>query len=112
MQRISLLAHEQPPMLLARTDRQVLLVKNAPRTLRREASYGCDAWLLPLHSLRAAGVRHDQSRVTLAFGLGGSTVCYNVEFALPAGSAADVAAFTRTIPSTPQTHSRAKAGST
>jgi hypothetical protein len=103
VQRISLLAHEQPPMLLARTDRQVLLVKNAPRTLRREASYGCDAWLLPLHSVRTAGVRHDQSRVILAFGLGASTVCYNVEFAIPTGSAEDVAAFARAIPSTPQT---------
>jgi hypothetical protein len=97
LQRLSLLEHALPPVLLARTDRQVLIVKHAPRTLRREASYGCDAWLLPLRTFADAEVRQGQPETTIVFGLGRSSVCYRVEVAVPASLTGDAAAFTRAI---------------
>ncbi len=95
--RFSLLAHEQPAALLARTDRQVLLVENAPRVLRRAASNGCDAWFMPVRSLSWAELRQGQSESTLAFGLGGAKACYTVEVAVPASLSQQAATFSRTI---------------
>ncbi len=97
LQRLTLLAHEQPAMLLARTDQQVLLVKNAPRALRRQTSYGCDAWIMPLRSLHSAEVRQGQPESTIVFGLGRSRVCYHVEFSIPASLTGEAAAFAREI---------------
>jgi hypothetical protein len=55
-QRLGIGAHEQPPALLVRTDRQILLVKETRRIVRRETTYGSDAWLMPLERLQTASI--------------------------------------------------------
>lgn len=59
-QRFSLGAHEQPPTVLVRTDRQMLLVKEVKRVIRGQTSYGTEAWLLPLERLQGARVVPDR----------------------------------------------------
>lgn len=53
-QRFSIGAHEQPPAVLVRTDRQILLVKEVKRVICGQTSYGTEAWLIPLQRLDAA----------------------------------------------------------
>ncbi len=61
-QRLGIGAHEQPPAVLVRTDRQILLVKEVRRIVRGQITYGSEAWLLPKARLQAArivsGQRH------------------------------------------------------
>jgi hypothetical protein len=59
-QRFSIGAHEQPPAVLVRTDRQMLLVKEVKRVIRGQTSYGTESWLLPLERLQEARVVSDR----------------------------------------------------
>jgi len=61
-------AHEQPPAVLVRTDRQLLLVKEARRIVRGQVTYGNEAWLMPKSRLQAASVvtgQRDEPEVQL-----------------------------------------------
>lgn len=62
-QRLGIGAHEQPPAVLVRTDRQILLIKEVRRIVRGQTTYGSDAWLLPKARLQVArivsGQRHE-----------------------------------------------------
>ena len=67
-QRLGIGAHEQPPAVLVRTDRQVLLVKEVRRIVRGQARYGSEAWLMPKTRLQAASVitgQRDEPEVQL-----------------------------------------------
>lgn len=68
-QRLGIGAHELPPAILVRTDRQILLIKETRRIVRREVTYGTDAWLMPLERLHAAsiisGQREPEVQLTL-----------------------------------------------
>lgn len=55
-QRLGIGAHEQPPAVLVRTYRQILLVKENKRVVRGQVAYGSDAWLMPLERLRTASI--------------------------------------------------------
>ncbi|HZU68753.1 MAG TPA: hypothetical protein VFA09_15855 [Ktedonobacteraceae bacterium] len=59
-QRFSIGAHEQPPTVVVRTDRQILLVKEVKRVIRGQTSYGTEAWLMPLERLQGARAVLDQ----------------------------------------------------
>ena len=59
-QRLGIGAHEQPPAVLVRTDRQILLVKEVRRIVRGHTMYGSDAWLMPQTLLQAARVVSSQ----------------------------------------------------
>ncbi|HYU74639.1 MAG TPA: hypothetical protein VEL31_18370 [Ktedonobacteraceae bacterium] len=68
-QRLSIGAHEQPPAVLVRTDRQILLVKEMRRTLRGQTTRGSKAWLMPLERLRAVSVVSDKRELEMQFTL-------------------------------------------
>ena len=55
-QRLGIGAHEQPPAVLVRTDRQILLVKEVRRIVRGQTTYGNEAWVMPLERLQAVRV--------------------------------------------------------
>lgn len=95
--RLSLLAHEQPPMLLARTDRQAFVVKNALHALRKGDSYGCDVWLMPLCTLATVELKRGRPESTIVFRLGRSAQCYSVQAALPSSLTDEAAGFVRAI---------------
>ena len=95
--RLSLLAHEQPPILLAQTDRQAFLVKNTPRSLRKGDSYGCDAWLMPLSTLASADVMRGQAESRMVFGLGRSAPRRYLEVTVPQNLLDDAVTFTRAV---------------
>ena len=59
-QRFSIAAHEQPPAVLVRTARQILLVKEVKRVIRGQTSYGTESWLIPLERLQGARAVSDQ----------------------------------------------------
>ncbi len=64
-QRLSIGAHEQPSLVLVRTDRQLLLVREARRVVRGQATYGNDAMLLPLERLQTVSLASRQRGVEL-----------------------------------------------
>jgi hypothetical protein len=68
-QRFSIGAYEQPPAALVRTDWQILLVRESRHIVRRQTTYGSDAWLMPLARLHRAsivsGQREPELQVTL-----------------------------------------------
>lgn len=67
-QRLSIDAHEQPPAVLVRTDRQLLLIKEVRRIVRGQITYGNEAWLLPKARLQAARIvsgQHHELEVQL-----------------------------------------------
>jgi hypothetical protein len=68
-QRLGIGAHEQPPAVLVRTSRQLLLVKESRRIVRGQMTYGSDAWLMPKARLRMAtivpGQREPELQLTL-----------------------------------------------
>jgi len=68
-QRLGIGAHEQPPAVLVRTNRQLLLVKESRRIVRGQMTYGSDAWLMPKARLRMAtivpGQREPKLQLTL-----------------------------------------------
>jgi hypothetical protein len=68
-QRFGLGAYEQPPAVLVRTERQILLVKEVKRIVRGVTSYGSDAWLIPKAHLQTAtivsGRREPELQLTL-----------------------------------------------
>jgi hypothetical protein len=68
-QRLGIGAREQPPAVLVRTNRQVLLVKETKRIVRGEVTYGSDAWILPQRSLREAYLFAGQNRQVIRFQL-------------------------------------------
>ena len=55
-QRLGVGAYEQPPAVLVRTDRQILLVKETRRIVRGQTTYGSEALLLPKTRLQAARI--------------------------------------------------------
>jgi hypothetical protein len=55
-QRLGIGAHEQPPAVLVRTDRQILLIRETKRVVRGVVMYGSDAWLMPLGWLHTASI--------------------------------------------------------
>jgi hypothetical protein len=59
-QRFSIGAHEQPPVVLVRTDQQILLVREVKRIIRGQTSYGIESWLMPLERLQGARAVPDQ----------------------------------------------------
>lgn len=67
MQRLSIGAHEQPPAVLVRTDRQILLIKEVRRTVRGQATYGSDAWLIPLKRLYTGSIVPNQKESEVQF---------------------------------------------
>lgn len=81
-----LAAHEQPAALLVRTDRQILLVKESVRIIRRQATYGTDAWIMPLGHLGSAHLlpRRRSDQVLLAIHLARARRAYSVRLPLPA----------------------------
>lgn len=68
-QRLGIGAHEQPPAVLARTNRQILLVKETRRIVRGHPTYGSDAWLMPLQRLHMAHVVPGQREPEVQFTL-------------------------------------------
>ncbi|MHB8595682.1 MAG: hypothetical protein ACYDER_02590 [Ktedonobacteraceae bacterium] len=50
-QQFGISAYEQPSTMLVRTNRQILLVKETKRLVRKQETYGSDAWILPLEHL-------------------------------------------------------------
>jgi len=68
-QRLGIGTHEKPAAVLVRTDRQILLVKETRRVVRREVTYGSEAWLIPLSRLHTAsivsGEREPEVQLTL-----------------------------------------------
>ena len=95
---LGFLGHALPALLLAKTDRQILVVRDAPRRMRGRAPNGCDAWLLPLSAMDAAEERPGRRDALLVFELGLAASRYTVDFAVPARMAAEVAAFAGAIP--------------
>ncbi len=55
-QRLGIGAHEQPPAVLVRTDRQILLIKEERRIVRGQVTYGSQAWLMPKARLHTASI--------------------------------------------------------
>ena len=95
---LSFRGHGLPALLLAKTNRQILVVRDAQRRLRGRAPNGCDAWLLPLDAIAAAEERPGQRDALLVFELGRAASRYTVDFAVPVQMAAEVAAIAGAIP--------------
>ncbi len=75
-QRLGIGAHEQPPAVLVRTDRQILLVKEVRRIVRGQTTYGSDACLMLKSRLRVARVvsgQRDEPELQLTLGHAGVT---------------------------------------
>lgn len=68
-ERLSRTAHEHLRGVLARTDRQLLLVKETMRIIRSQATHGSDAWLMPLGHLRTARLVSSEHGRALQFRL-------------------------------------------
>ena len=71
-QRFGIGAYEQPPTVLVRTDQQLLLVKETKRLVRQQATYGSDAWILPLEHVSevkvVSGEHRPEVQITLKLG--------------------------------------------
>lgn len=71
-QRFGISAYEQPPTMLVGTDWQMLLVKETKRLVRKQETYGSDAWILPLEHLSEAtivsGEQRPELQITLKLG--------------------------------------------
>lgn len=77
--------NEQPPAILVRTERQILLVKETRRMSQDDASFGTDAWLLPRGHIRNARLspgRHEHE-VSLKIRLEHAGATYEVRLPLP-----------------------------
>lgn len=64
-QRFGISAYEQPSTVLVRTDQQMLLVKETKRLVRRQATYGSDAWVMPLEHVSEATIVSSKQRPVL-----------------------------------------------
>ncbi len=71
-QRFGISAYEQPPTMLVQTDQQLLLVKETKRLVRRQETYGSDAWVMPLEHISGAtivsGEQRPELQITLKHG--------------------------------------------
>ena len=71
-QRFGIDAYEQPPTVLVRTDQQLLLVKETKRLVRGQATYGSDAWVMPLAHVSevkvVSGEQRPEVQMTLKHG--------------------------------------------
>ncbi len=64
-QRLGIGVHEQPPALLVRTNRQILLVKETKRIIHGQSTYGSDASVIPLERLHTARIIAEQEKLYL-----------------------------------------------
>ena len=84
-ERLGRTAHEHPPGVLARTDRQLLLVKETVRIIRGQPTYGSDAWLMPLGHLRTVRLVSNGRERALQFHLEHASAAAVVRLPLPDG---------------------------
>jgi len=82
-QRLSIGAHEQPSLVLVRTDRQMLLVREAKRIVRGQVTYGNDVFLMPRHQLQTVSMAYQQHGVEMQFTLGHFGVSTTVRMPIP-----------------------------
>jgi hypothetical protein len=68
-QRLSIGAHEQPSLVVVRTDRQLLLVREARRIVRGQATYGNDSILMPRQRLQTVSLVSRQRGAEMQFTL-------------------------------------------
>ncbi len=82
-QRLSIGAHEQPSSVVVRTDRQILLVREAKRIVRGQATYGNDSILMPLQRLQTVSLVSGQRGAEMQFTLGHLGVTTTVHVPIP-----------------------------
>lgn len=86
-QRLGIGAHEQPAAMIARTNRQILLVKETKRIVQGHETYGSDTWIMPLKHLHTARIISEQEKLYLQIALQHLGATEIVRLPLPPGLA-------------------------